>query len=95
MWGGEFDMNTRKVIYPNRWRKFGATVGIRLCMWSNALTNWTLHVIPTRKIGGPHDGARFNDETPQLCADRLEMLRAAGYNVPDYAIERLRKETAE
>lgn len=43
-------------------------------------------------IGGPYDGETFRDPTPDACADRLEMLRAAGYNVPQYAINELRNE---
>lgn len=47
------------------------------------------------EIGLPHDGASFVDDTPGECADRLESLRAIGYNVPQYAIDRLRREQAE
>lgn len=43
-------------------------------------------------IGLEHDGAYFNDPTPGAAADRLEMLREAGYNVPQYAIDSLREE---
>jgi hypothetical protein len=46
-------------------------------------------------IGLPHDGDNFNDGTPGECADRLESLRALGYNVPQYAIDTLREEAAE
>ena len=40
-------------------------------------------------------GANFSDDTPGECADTLEMLRAAGYSVPQYAIDALREEQAE
>lgn len=43
-------------------------------------------------IGLPHDGERYNDPTPGAAADRLERLREAGYNVPQYAIDALRGE---
>lgn len=43
-------------------------------------------------IGGPHDGETFNDPDPGYAADRLEMLRDAGYHVPQYAIDDLRAE---
>lgn len=46
-------------------------------------------------IGGDHDGESAVDSTPDECADRLEYLRACGYNVPQYAIDRLRKEANE
>ena len=46
-------------------------------------------------IGLPHDGATFVDGSPGECADRLEELKALGYNVPDYAIAALREEAAE
>lgn len=48
-----------------------------------------------RPIGLPHDNETFNDETPGECADRLEKLRALGYNVPQFAIDTLREEAAE
>lgn len=44
------------------------------------------------EIGLPHDGETFSDETPGLCADRLEYLRVLGYHVPQYAIDELRTE---
>lgn len=47
------------------------------------------------EIGLPHDGASFVDDTPGGCADRLEQLRALGYNVPQRAIDRLRWEQAQ
>lgn len=40
----------------------------------------------------PDAGATFNDPTPGACADRLERLRAEGFVVPQYAIDRLREE---
>lgn len=43
-------------------------------------------------IGLPYDGESYTDATASECADRLEMLRAAGYNVPQYAIDALREE---
>ena len=46
----------------------------------------------TAPIGLPHDGKDYLDETPGECADRLEWLRAEGYQVPQGAIEALRDE---
>jgi hypothetical protein len=43
-------------------------------------------------IGLPYDGEVFNDDTAQEAADRLEMLKSTGYNVPQYAIDALRDE---
>lgn len=43
-------------------------------------------------IGLPHDGASFNHDTPDECADHLEHLAAIGYVVPRHAIEDLRRE---
>jgi len=43
-------------------------------------------------IGLSHDGATFDDPTPGACADTLLMLREAGYQVPQYAIDELREE---
>lgn len=47
---------------------------------------------PLVPIGLPHDGAQFTDPDPSSTADRLEMLREAGYVVPQYAIDALREE---
>lgn len=44
---------------------------------------------------GPEAGESFNDPTPGDCADRLEALRAKGFNVPQYAIDALRAEQKE
>jgi hypothetical protein len=43
----------------------------------------------------PHAGESFHDDTPGECADRLEMLRALGYKVPQYAIDELRAEALD
>ena len=37
-------------------------------------------------------GETFNDPTAGECADRLERLKADGLNVPQYAIDSLRRE---
>lgn len=43
----------------------------------------------------PSAGESFNDPTARACADRLESLRAEGFNVPQCAIDELRAELAE
>lgn len=48
-----------------------------------------------KTIGLPYDGKMFNDETPGEAAETLMMLRTAGYNVPQYAIDALRAEQKE
>jgi hypothetical protein len=45
-------------------------------------------------IGGPLDGESYHEPTPGDAADRLEEIRAAGYIVPQYAIDELRAEAA-
>lgn len=64
-------------------------------LWDRYVHRATLHLIPLRPIGLPHDGCSFNDSTPGACADRLESLRAMGYRVPLYAIDTLREEDRE
>jgi len=44
---------------------------------------------------GPEAGRSYNDPTPGACADRLEELRAKGFNVPQRAIDALREEQAD
>lgn len=46
-------------------------------------------------IDHPQAGKTINDETPGGCAGTLEWLRAEGFVVPQYAIDRLRREQAE
>lgn len=43
-------------------------------------------------IGLPHDGACFNDPDAASAVGRLQMLKAAGYNVPQSAIDALFEE---
>lgn len=59
--------------------------------WQRAERAW-LDQAQMVDIGLPHDGARFNDDTAGDCANTLEMLRAAGYWVPQYAIDSLRED---
>lgn len=51
-----------------------------------------LKTAPRAPLGLPHDGDSFSDATPGACAERLELLRAVGYRVPQYAIDELRQE---
>jgi hypothetical protein len=44
---------------------------------------------------GPEAGQSYDDSCPGECADRLEQLKARGFNVPQYAIDSLREEQAE
>lgn len=46
-------------------------------------------------IGLPHAGETFSDDTPGECADRLGMLRALGYVVPEDVVTALRQEQGE
>lgn len=44
---------------------------------------------------GEEAGESYNDDTPGECADRLELLKQKGFNVPQYAIDSLREEQEE
>ena len=48
-----------------------------------------LEAIPLVEITLPHAGETFNDPTLADFRARLLMLRAAGYNFPDYVIEEI------
>lgn len=48
-----------------------------------------------RPIGLAYDGESFSDPDAESAADRLQMLKDAGYNVPQHAIDALRAEAAE
>jgi hypothetical protein len=47
---------------------------------------------PSEDIGLPFDGETYRLSTPGETAAKLEELKEAGYNVPDYAIEILKEE---
>lgn len=44
---------------------------------------------------GPEAGESYNDPTAAECAERLEALKASGFNVPQRAIDALRQEAVE
>lgn len=91
--GAEWDKDSRKVRYPQAWKGFLCGLWYSLAaFWHNSIHMGSLHLIPLRDIGLPHDGARFNDDTPGECAETLLMLRACGYIVPQHAIDALRAE---
>lgn len=50
-------------------------------------TRWTWLDLPT-----PEGGHSYWHDTADECADNLDRLRAAGFNVPQYAIDSLRSE---
>ena len=56
--------------------------------WCQDESNWEWQDI-IHEAGGQ----TFNDATEKACADRLRALKAAGLNVPQYAIDRLDAET--
>lgn len=60
----------------------------------HAIMAWTSKA-KRAQIGLPYDGQRFNDPTAIDAADRLQMLKDTGYNVPQYAIDALRAEADE
>lgn len=65
-------------------------------MFTKVTGEWNaVAIIPLRKIGGPHDGESFNDDTAGKCAERLLYLRTVGYSVPQYAIDALQEEQQE
>ena len=61
----------------------------------SAMQQWLKDNPDMVDIDLPNAGKSFNDPTPGQCADRLEALRAEGFDVPQYAIDALREEEAE
>lgn len=91
--GAEWSRDSRKVIYPSRWKAILARILFGFAgFWHNRIHMASLHLIPMRPIGLSYDGANFNDGDPGECADRIESLRVIGYIVPQYAIDALREE---
>ena len=56
---------------------------------------WMVDKSPRQIIGGGYDGITFRNATASGCAYGLEMLRAAGYHVPQYAIDALFSEAKQ
>lgn len=93
--GGTWNNETRRMDYPSAVKRVLSGAWFKLsAFWHNRVHMGSLHLIPLRPIGLPHDGESFSDDTPEECADRLEALRAIGYNVPQHAIDELREEAA-
>jgi len=92
LFGGTWDREARRIVYPSRWRERLARACTHLWLASPRLTLWCLDVIPRRPIGLKHDGESFSDGSPGDCADRLLRPRAIGYRVPDSAIAALQAE---
>lgn len=58
--------------------------------WVSEESNWEWHPVDARFAG-----LSFTDATAKDCAERLRELKAAGLNVPQYAIDDLEAEVAE
>lgn len=94
--GGTWNQETREFDYPTRWRKVAARMFFGFwAWWHNRIHMGSLHLIPLRPIGLPHDGESFNDDTPGECAERLQRLRQLGYIVPQRTIDALLAEDAD
>ena len=96
-WSGcNWDRERREFVYPHRWRGVAYRIWNRFSsFWYNRVHMVSLHLIPLRPIGLPHDGETFNDPSSIKCAARLDMLRAVGYIVPQSAIDELLSEEQE
>ena len=70
-----------------------ADPGERFLKYYHDCSEW-VDMAKSIPIGLPCDGKSYSDSTAQECADRLESLRAMGYNVPQHAIDSLREEDA-
>lgn len=94
--GGVWNQEARGFDYPSKWHRMAARIVFGFwAWWHNWLHMGTLHLIPLRPIGLPHDGQSFNDGTPGECAERLQRLRQLGYTVPQRAIDALLAEQAD
>ena len=61
--GATWSQAERRMSYPSRWREFSATIVFGLWTMWHRISMWSLHVIPSRPIGLPHDGEQFTDDT--------------------------------
>lgn len=76
-----------------RFRKHGPRICVILAPLRRA---WhRIHEFTHHKIGLEFDGQSFTHENPGACADNLEVLKQAGYNVPQYVIDDLWEEYEE
>lgn len=98
--GGFWSTNVagrRRVIPPDVLASFPVSVDGDMAAWfarHRALMEWmaTTEQQWVDLSHLPSAGESFRDDTPGECADRLEALRAEGFNVPQYAIDELRAE---
>ena len=73
------------------------------CLLRHRSVRWALGMgddvdnddVSWEELPPPYGGKSFYEPTPKDCADRLEEIRAAGLNVPQYAIDALREESDE
>ena len=91
--GATWDKESRKMVYKRKIDEFIAGLTSRLYIILSKPHNWTLRIIPHKRIGLAHDEETFNHDTAQECAENLEYLGKLGYNVPQYAIDNLKAET--
>lgn len=92
---GEFDKEKRQIVYKNIYDEFVAFVTLRVYRILCIPHELSLRFIKRQNIGLQSDGMTYNHDTAGECADNLEHLRAMGYRVPQYAIDRLRDEQEE
>jgi hypothetical protein len=91
--GGTSNHETRRMDYPSRWHALGARIVFGFAaFWHNRIHMASLRLIPLRQITLPFAGETFVEDNPSDCADLLELLRSAGYVVPQDAIDELREE---
>ncbi len=94
--GAKYDPATRETTHPSRRHDCARSLALRLwAFWRRWVHMASMNLIPLRPIGLAHDGESFSSDVPGDCADLLLMLRAAGYNVPQGAIDTLREEQTE
>lgn len=93
-WSG-CELVERKFKYKSTFKRLIHQLWIRASVLVSSLHHLSYRMIPSKNIGLPFDGQTFTDDTPEECAERLEWLRAWGYKVPQYAIDRLRSEIEE
>jgi hypothetical protein len=96
-WSGSYlDKTLGRAVYPSAPRRAVSQLWLSFCMlWRKLLHNPSMSLIPRKNIGLKFDGETFTDASAGECADTLCMLRSAGYRIPQYAIDDLRKEAME
>jgi hypothetical protein len=90
--GAKWDVTNKKLVFPSIFHKICSNIMWYFLMLYIKLYGYVLKNAKRVQLNLGHDGETFRIDTARECWETLEMLRSKGYNVPQYAIDRLKEE---